>query len=137
MSTETVRLLVTSAGRRGALIQCARRSGSLLGVEVAVEACDRSSSTAAGHLSDALHLVPSVDDPAYRDTLLDLVVDRSIDCVIPTIDPELPVLAELRPEFEAHIARNPDNAGAAETNGHGDNGAHADDETDAPEEVHA
>lgn len=51
-----------------------------------------------------------------------------------SVAPITSAIRRFRPEFEAHIARN---AGAAETNGHGDNGAHADDETDAPEEVHA
>lgn len=92
--------LLSSAGRRGHLVAilrdaCAQAGGG------AVVAIDSSPLSAAGLLSDAFELVPRADDPAFLDEVLQICERYSIRYIVPTIDPELPVYAAAREEFEA------------------------------------
>lgn len=52
------------------------------------------------HADDAV-LLPRVSDPSYLDSLCSAIKDHQISLVVPTIDPELPVLAALRSEIES------------------------------------
>ncbi|HRO31312.1 MAG TPA: ATP-grasp domain-containing protein [Citricoccus sp.] len=52
------------------------------------------------HADEAV-LLPRVSDPTYLDSLCAVVTEHQISLVIPTIDPELPVLAEMRQEIES------------------------------------
>jgi len=100
-----VTVLLSSGGRRGALLQAIRDGGALVGVDVRVVVTDRSPLSAAGHLADAFHLVPSVTSPEFVDSMVDLVEREQVDVIVPTIDPELGVLAEHRSPLEAAGAR--------------------------------
>lgn len=88
-----VTILLCSAGRRGALVQAMREGGEAAGSAVRIVVADRSPLSAAGFLADEFHLVPSVTDPTYVDALVALIDRYSIDVIVPTIDPELAVLA--------------------------------------------
>ena len=94
-----VNFLLCSAGRRGALVGILKEVVLQVGRGGGVYAVDRSALTAAGWLADDLDLVPSVDDMGYVDALLEVCDRRNITHVIPTIDPELPVLAAAREKF--------------------------------------
>ena len=97
MSSLTV--LVSSAGRRAALVAALRHGAEVLGVGLRVLATDIVPLTAAGHLADELHLVPRVGSPELVPTLLELCRAKEVDVLVPTIDTELPVLAAARQSF--------------------------------------
>lgn len=92
--SETVSILLSSAGRRGALVGALRDAGDMLGVDVRVVATDRSPLSAAGQLADAFHLVPSLTDSSFLPVLLEIVRAENVRAIVPTIDPELSILAE-------------------------------------------
>ena len=98
-------VLLSSAGRRGALVHLLRVGAKAAGVSVRVVATDRSPLSAAGHLADAFHLVPPVDSPSFPSVMAKLVEREGIDVIVPTIDPELSVLAAHREQLEAAGAR--------------------------------
>jgi carbamoyl-phosphate synthase large subunit len=101
----TVTVLLSSGGRRGALLRAVRDGGVLAGVELRVVVTDRSPLSAAGHLADAFHLVPSVTAPDFVDAMVEVIESESVDVIVPTIDPELQVLSENRDALEAAGAR--------------------------------
>ena len=92
-SRRTVTVLISSAGRRGALVAAFRDVATLVGVDVRVVVIDRSPLSAAGHLADAFHLVPSVTDDGFADALDSVIEREGVDVIVPTIDPELPFYA--------------------------------------------
>ncbi|MGH8824407.1 MAG: ATP-grasp domain-containing protein, partial [Jiangellaceae bacterium] len=97
MTAATV--LISSAGRRVELLRGFRSALDRLGLDGRVLAADRSPLSSALHAADEGFLVPSCDDPAFVPEMLDLCNKHSVDMVVPTIDPELPVYAEARDEF--------------------------------------
>jgi carbamoyl-phosphate synthase large subunit len=96
-----VTVLVSSAGRRGALVKALRHGASMAQLDIKVVATDRSSLSAAGHLADAFHLVPSLDAPDFIDVLCRVVARESVDVIVPTIDTELALLAANRQRLAA------------------------------------
>jgi carbamoyl-phosphate synthase large subunit len=96
-----VGILVTSAGRRGALIDLLRRALAEAGEEGRVLAADASPLSAAYHLADEGFLLPRHDDPGHVDALLDLCIRQGVRLVIPAHDGELPLLAAARERFAA------------------------------------
>ncbi|MEM8946013.1 MAG: ATP-grasp domain-containing protein [Planctomycetota bacterium] len=93
-------VLISSAGRRGALVKILRESVAKRGGKVfAIDASDWS---AACRLADDWKQVPRCGDPAFISTVLDHCQRNDIRLVIPTIDPELPVYARQRDLFRQH-----------------------------------
>jgi carbamoyl-phosphate synthase large subunit len=94
-------VLLTSSGRRVALVRAFRRELQRLWPGAQVFVTDVSPASAAFHAAHAGILMPPCDDPGYVAALLELVRRREIGIVVPLIDPELPVLAPYRSEFLA------------------------------------
>ena len=94
-------VLLSSAGRRVALLRLFRQSLRELGLEGRILASDASSLSAAFHDSDAGFVVPRCYDPDFIPTLLDICARERIRLLVPTIDPELPILAAHKAEFLA------------------------------------
>lgn len=92
-------VLISSAGRRGALVESARMGLDALGTSGRVITADMSLLTAAGQLADANFQVPASGDPAYIESMLALCERESVDLLVPTIDTELATLAEHRSDF--------------------------------------
>jgi carbamoyl-phosphate synthase large subunit len=92
-------VLLSSAGRRVALLESFRTSMRSLGVDGRVLATDRSAAASAFQLADARFLVPSCSDAGFIPALLEICRREHVTLVVPTIDPELPVLAAAREEF--------------------------------------
>lgn len=92
-------VMVSAAGRRGALVRLIRRSLDTLSLAGNVFACDVSPLTAAGQLADELFLVPPCDDPRFADAILGLCTAHDIGLVVPTTDTELPAYAAARRRF--------------------------------------
>lgn len=94
-------VLVSSAGRRVELLRSFRQALSDLGLDGRVVATDRSWYSSARHSADAGYEVPSCSDPAFVPRMVELCAEQRVDLVIPTIDPELPVLAAASAELAA------------------------------------
>jgi carbamoyl-phosphate synthase large subunit len=90
-------ILVSSAGRRGALIRLIRetlrpRGGRVYAIDVAPW-------SSACRLADEWQLVPPFDDARFFDTVVSFCRRRDIRMIVPTHDLELPVYAQLKPLF--------------------------------------
>ncbi len=99
MTAATV--LISSAGRRVELVRGFRSALGGLGLDGRVLAADRSPLSSALQTADEGFLVPSCDDPAFLPEMVELCHKHSVDLIVPTIDPELPVYAAARDEFAA------------------------------------
>lgn len=93
---DSPRVLVTSAGRRGQLVQWFKEQ---LGDQGKIIAVDASASAPAAYLADEWILVPRVDSGSYIEALISTCRMHAISLLIPTIDTELQVLAEHRNRF--------------------------------------
>lgn len=91
--------LVSSAGRRGHLVSILQQVAQATGGGCVV-AMDASPLAAAGLLADKFEGVPRVHEAGFADRVLEICEQYSIDVVVPTIDPELPVYAKARVRFE-------------------------------------
>lgn len=87
--------LVSSGGRRGALVKILQRDGARVIVT------DMSPLSAAGQLADGFELVPRISDEAFVPTMLRLAECHGVDTIVPTLDPELHVYARHRDQFRA------------------------------------
>jgi carbamoyl-phosphate synthase large subunit len=91
----TAKLLLTSAGRRVGLLECFRRSAEALNLRLEILACDIDPHlSAACRIADKSFEVPRCDDPGYADRIAEIVGSEGVGLIVPTIDPELGVLAE-------------------------------------------
>lgn len=96
-------ILITSAGRRVSLLNFAQETLKKIAPTSSVHAIDLNPSmSAACQVADKSSKAPRVTDPLYGDFLLDYCLKENIDLIIPTIDTELSVLAELKKLFSQH-----------------------------------
>ena len=84
-------VLISSAGRRVALLRLCRKILEELGISGQVVAIDMSDLSSAYHSADRAFRVPPCSSPDFVASVFDLARQHSIGLVIPTIDPELPV----------------------------------------------
>jgi carbamoyl-phosphate synthase large subunit len=97
-----LRLLLSSAGRRVALLRCFRESAAALGVTLEVHATDLAPEWSAACASaDAAYAVPAATTLAYVEATLAICARERIDLLVPTIDTELHALALARERFAA------------------------------------
>lgn len=94
-------VLLSSAGRRVALLDSFRASARALGLDGRVIAADCSPVASAFQLADDRRVVPRCDDPDFVPTMVELCRREEVVVLVPTIDPELPVLAAAADEFAA------------------------------------
>lgn len=92
-------VLLSSAGRRVALVRIFRDALSTLKIDGRVLAADMSPCAAAFHDADAGFQVPRCSSPEFVPAMLEICRREAIRLIVPTIDPELPVLAAARDEF--------------------------------------
>lgn len=98
---QTVNLLVSSAGRRVALLESFRSDARALGLAPRVIAVDlKPGLSAACAAADVALAVPRCTEPGYVEALAAQCLRHDVDLVVPTIDTELPVLAAARKLFE-------------------------------------
>lgn len=91
-------VLITSAGRRVSLLQAFQEAAHARGSHVLVG--DMDALAPAHYRADAAFMLPRVDSPDYPHALLELVDAHQVRVVVPTIDPELGVLASMRNALE-------------------------------------
>lgn len=83
-------VLISSAGRRAALVRAFREAGP----RMRVHACDLDPDlSSACALADEAHAVPRCSDPAFIDRVEEIVRRHGIRLIVPTIDTELPAYA--------------------------------------------
>jgi carbamoyl-phosphate synthase large subunit len=92
-------ILVSSAGRRVALVAAARQALDDLGLDGAVVAVDASERAAALHAADEGVVVPPCCSPEFVPAMLEVCDRFGVDLIVPTIDPELPVYASCAGRF--------------------------------------
>jgi len=93
-------ILVTSAGRRVALVASLRDDAAALGVAGKIIAADASPArSAACGLAAESFAVPPCADPGYADAVLSACDQRRVRMVVPTIDTELLPLAIAQGRF--------------------------------------
>jgi carbamoyl-phosphate synthase large subunit len=94
-------VLISSAGRRVALLRSFRQALEASGIAGKVYASDLSPTTAAGHAADSLFLVPPCRSEGFVPAMLELCETHRIALVVPTIDTELAAYAAHRDDFAA------------------------------------
>lgn len=96
-------VLLTSAGRRGLLVQIFQRElGSLLPTASVFATDLKPEISSACQLADRSFRVLPIADSGYIDQLLEICVKHEVGLVVPTIDTELMLLAESRERFLQH-----------------------------------
>ena len=93
-------ILITSVGKRVVLVQIFQHTLQEMGLDAKVYTTDMLPKMApAGIVSDGCMQVPPCTADDYIDSLLDICREKQIGVIIPTIDPELLVLAENHQRF--------------------------------------
>ncbi|NLE28765.1 MAG: ATP-grasp domain-containing protein [Phycisphaerae bacterium] len=100
-----VNILFTCVGRRVALVQTFRRAAEKLGLSCMTVGTDVNPLSPALYICDRSVVTLPVTAQGYMAELLSVIKKNKIDLVIPTIDPELGILARHREEIEALGAR--------------------------------
>lgn len=96
-----MKILFTSVGRRVELIQAFHKAAEELNVELKVIGADITDSAPALFFCDETKIVCRIKDEGYIPQLLSICEKEQIDCLIPTIDTDLLLLAENKEKFEA------------------------------------
>jgi carbamoyl-phosphate synthase large subunit len=94
-------VLITSAGRRGQLVQAFNLRVAEYGISTRVMGADASPLAAAPYLADEQLIVPRIDSNLYLSTILDLCSLQGVKLLIPTIDTELKLLSGAQSLFNS------------------------------------
>jgi carbamoyl-phosphate synthase large subunit len=94
-------ILLSSAGRRVTLLNLFKKATHALCLPGEIIATDASPLAAAWQQADLRYLVPQCDAPEYVDAMMNICRRHEVKLVVPTIDPELSILAANRRRFEA------------------------------------
>lgn len=94
-------VLLTSSGRRVALLESFRRAVAATGGG-AVYAADMDPTAPTLQVADRPFALPPVHSSAYVPRLLGIARDEGVDLIVPLIDPELPVLARHQDLFRRY-----------------------------------
>ena len=94
-------VLISSAGRRVALLEAFRQTLAELHLQGRVLATDASSCSAAAWVADERFVVPRCTDQGFVPRMLQLCEEQQVALLVPTIDTELMALARHREAFRA------------------------------------
>lgn len=97
--TERFNILISSAGRRVALLRLMRATLADMGLAGEVMAADMSPLSAAFQDAERAFIVPRCTASGFIPAMLDLCRQNEISLLVPTIDTELPAYAAHREEF--------------------------------------
>lgn len=98
-------ILISSAGRRVALLRIVRRTLESMGLEGQVIAVDRSRLSAAYHDADKAFTVPACTATEFIPEVMDICRKHEVRLVIPTIDTELQTYSAAKDLFEEYGTR--------------------------------
>lgn len=96
-----MKILFTSVGRRVELMQAFRAAADRLKVDLTIYGADITENAPALYFCDEAKLVCRISDRGYIPKLLSICEEERIDCLIPTIDTDLPLLSQNKHLFEA------------------------------------
>ena len=96
---KAIRLLFTSVGRRVELIQAFKAAAANLKADLVIYGADADDTAPALYFCDRQIHVCRISDPCYISDLLSICQYEQIDCLIPTIDTDLLLLAESKQQF--------------------------------------
>lgn len=94
-------VMICAAGRRVALVDIFRHALQMLNQLGAVLTTDITRTSPAFHRGDRQALLPSYREADCLQAMIELCRTRQVRLMIPTIDPDLPFLAEHRQKFDA------------------------------------
>lgn len=89
-----MKILFTSVGRRVELMQAFRCAAEKLNIVLTIIGADITDSALALYFCDMSKRVVCIDNPKYVPQLLENCEEEKVDCLIPTIDTDLLLLAE-------------------------------------------
>jgi carbamoyl-phosphate synthase large subunit len=93
-------LLISSVGRRVQLVECFRRAAKELDLRLTVLGVDAAPELSpASQLVDRCFQVPLCSAPKFIQELLAICGKESVNLIVPTVDPELPIYARYAEEF--------------------------------------
>ncbi len=98
-------VLFTCIGRRVSLLHGFRAAATALGLEACFCGADTSKLSPALQLCDKAFLVEPIAHARYVEQLLTIAREHSVRLLVPTVDLDLRVLAEHKPQFEASGCR--------------------------------
>lgn len=96
-----MKILFTSIGRRVELIQAFRAAADKLNIGLTIIGVDITDTAPALFFCDEMRRACRVSKPEYIPWLLSICEQENVDCLIPTIDTDLLLLAENKVKFEA------------------------------------
>lgn len=96
-----MKILFTSIGRRVELVQAFRKAADELQIELTIIGADVTEDAPALYFCDETQLVCRIKDINYIPQLLAICESKKVDCLIPTIDTDLLLLAENKQHFES------------------------------------
>lgn len=96
-----MKILFTSVGRRVELVQAFRKAANELQIELTIIGADITTDAPALFFCDETQIVCRIKDSNYIPQLLAICESEKVDCLIPTIDTDLLLLAENKNRFEA------------------------------------
>lgn len=95
-----MKILFTSVGRRVELMQAFRVAAEKLGIDLTIIGADITQSAPALQFCDKTEIICRISDENYIPMLLSICEKEKVDCLIPTIDTDLLILAENKSRFE-------------------------------------
>lgn len=96
-----MKILFTSVGRRVELMQAFRTASEKLNIALTIIGADITKSAPALFFCDESRIVCKIREKEYIPQLLSICEKEKVDCLIPTIDTDLLLLAENKESFEA------------------------------------
>lgn len=95
-----MKILFTSVGRRVELMQAFRHAAQKLNVDLTIIGADITDTAPALLFCDVTRILWRINNPEYIPHLLSICKEERIECLIPTIDTDLLILAENKSKFE-------------------------------------
>lgn len=102
MNNKPATVLFLNSGRRVELIRSFRTAFEELGIKGKIVTTDINGFAPALYLGDVKYILPRSSEPDFIERLCDVCRQEKVDCIIPLIDPDLPVLAKHCQAIEAN-----------------------------------
>ena len=100
-----MKILFTSVGRRVELLQVFYEAAKQLKLPLEIIGTDISTSAPALQFCDSQKIVCRITDENYIPQLLSICEKEKVDCLIPTIDTDLLLLAKNKAMFEKKVRK--------------------------------